>query len=95
MANDKWSRCEPLLMILKSVHAVFPRTNGIEFLQPLYVKKLHLVPLDLPMPRISGIEAQKKIKKISIDVEVNNVTGLGTLTHAVKAIRCGQVFSLS
>ena len=47
------------------------------------------------MPGISGIDVLREIKKLHADIEVVIVTGYGTLTNAVEAIRYGAVDFIS
>lgn len=51
----------------------------------------HLVVLDLMMPKIDGIEALKKIRKIDSDVAVVIFTGYPNLETAVASVKLGVV----
>ncbi len=95
VVDDELGPRESLRMILKPVYEVFSASNGTDALQALSTQRIDLVTLDLRMPGISGIEVLKKIKKICSDVEVIIVTGFGTLTNAVEAIRHGAVDFIS
>jgi putative two-component system response regulator len=95
VVDDELGPRESLRMILKPVYEVFFASNGTDALQSLRSHKIDLVTLDLRMPGISGIEVLKEIKKTSNDVEVIIVTGFGSLTNAVEAIRYGAVDFIS
>lgn len=89
--DDEIGPRESLRMILKPLYQVYQASNGWEALELIQTKDVDLVTLDLKMPGISGIEVLKEIKKIKNDVEVVIVTGYGTLSNAIEAIRYGAV----
>jgi len=95
VVDDELGPRESLRMILKPIYEVLTASNGLEALQAVHAKKIDLVTLDLRLPGISGIEVLKEIKKTQSDVEVIIVTGFGTLTNAVEAIRYGAVDFIS
>lgn len=95
--DDELGPRESLRMILKPIYRVHTAANGQEALD--FIKKSHtnvdLVTLDLKMPGIPGIDILKEIKKDWNDIEVIIITGYGTLTNAVEAIRYGAVDFIS
>ncbi len=95
VVDDETGPRESLRMILKPVHEVLAASNGMDALQFLRTHNVDLVTLDLRMPGIPGIEVLKEIKKGCNDVEVIIVTGFGSLTNAVEAIRYGAVDFIS
>ena len=95
IVDDDLGPRESLRMILKPVYPVLTANGGAEALQIIKNQKVDLVTLDLRMPGISGIDVLKEIKKINPDVEVIIVTGFGTLTAAVEAMRYGAMDFLS
>lgn len=95
VVDDEVGPRESLRMILKPTYDVYTATNGQEALQFISREKIDLVTLDLKMPGISGIDVLKEIKKLHADIEVVIVTGYGTLTNAVEAIRYGAVDFIS
>ena len=95
VVDDEVGPRESLRMILKPIYDVHTATNGQEALQFISREKIDLVTLDLKMPGISGIDVLKEIKKLHADIEVVIVTGYGTLTNAVEAIRYGAVDFIS
>ncbi len=95
VVDDEVGPRESLRMILKPIYDVYTATNGQEALQFISREKIDLVTLDLKMPGISGIDVLREIKKLHADIEVVIVTGYGTLTNAVEAIRYGAVDFIS
>ena len=95
VVDDEVGPRESLRMILKPIYEVHTASNGQEALQFISREKIDLVTLDLKMPGISGIDVLKEIKKLHSDIEVVIITGYGTLTNAVEAIRYGAVDFIS
>jgi putative two-component system response regulator len=95
VVDDEIGPRESLRMILKPLYEVYTANNGQEALQFISREKIDLVTLDLKMPGISGIDVLKEIKKLHADIEVVIITGYGTLTNAVEAIRYGAVDFIS
>jgi len=95
VVDDEIGPRESLRMILKPLYEVYTAANGQEALQFISREKIDLVTLDLKMPGISGIDVLKEIKKLHADIEVVIITGYGTLTNAVEAIRYGAVDFIS
>ena len=95
VVDDDLGPRESLRMILKPVYPVLTANTGAEALKIIRTQRVDLVTLDLRMPGIPGIEALKEIKKMNADVEVIIVTGFGTLTTAVEAIRYGAMDFIS
>jgi response regulator RpfG family c-di-GMP phosphodiesterase len=95
VVDDEIGPRESLRMILKPIYEVYTASNGPEALQFISRDKIDLVTLDLKMPGISGIDVLKEIKKLRSDIEVVIITGYGTLTNAVEAIRYGAVDFIS
>ena len=95
VVDDEVGPRESLRMILKPIYEVYTATNGQEALQFISREKIDLVTLDLKMPGISGIDVLKEINKLNADIEVVIITGYGTLTNAVEAIRYGAVDFIS
>lgn len=91
VVDDEIGPRESLRMILKPLYKVYQASNGWEALNLIRTKEIDLVTLDLKMPGISGIEVLREIKKIKSEIEVIIVTGYGTLSNAIEAIRYGAV----
>ena len=95
VVDDDLGPRESMRMILNPVYPVMTANTGAEALQIIRTQRIDLVTLDLRMPGIPGIEVLKEIKKMNADVEVIIVTGFGTLTTAVEAIRYGAMDFIS
>jgi response regulator RpfG family c-di-GMP phosphodiesterase len=95
VVDDEIGPRESLRMILKPIYEVHTASNGQEALEFINRKKIDLVTLDLKMPGISGIDVLREIKKLQDDIEVVIITGYGTLTNAIEAIRYGAVDFIS
>jgi len=95
VVDDEVGPRESLRMILKPIYEVHTATSGQEALEFIKDEKIDLVTLDLKMPGISGIEVLREIKKVHDDIEVVIITGYGTLTNAIEAIRYGAVDFIS
>ncbi|MGA1844032.1 MAG: sigma 54-interacting transcriptional regulator [bacterium] len=70
-------------------YAVKGAENGGEALEMFKDESFDLVLTDLLMPDIDGIELLKKIKSLSPNTEVVIITGYGTLSSAIDAMRHG------
>lgn len=63
--------------------------NGEEGIERVKKKKFDLVILDLKMPKLSGTETLKEIKKIDPAIEAIVATGYGTVETAVECMKMG------
>ena len=70
-------------------HSTTATTSWKEALQRSHQFKFDLIITDLKMPKLSGIEFIKKVKKIQNDSIIIVITGYGTIESAVEAIRSG------
>jgi len=95
VVDDELGPRESLRMILKPSYEVHTAADGQEALQFIDKEKIDLVTLDLKMPGIPGLDVLREIKKHQEDIEVIIVTGYGTLTHAMEAIRFGAADFIS
>lgn len=95
VVDDEIGPRESLRMILKPLYRIQTAANGQEALKYINSEKIDLVTLDLKMPGIHGIDVLREIKKIKNDIEVVIITGYGTLTNAIEAIRYGAVDFIS
>jgi DNA-binding NtrC family response regulator len=89
IVDDEDGPRESLRMILKPCYEVHTASDGREALNLIQNKDIEVVTLDLNMPRLSGIEVLKEIRKLKPDTEVIVITGYGTLNNAQEAIRFG------
>jgi putative two-component system response regulator len=95
IVDDEVGPRESLKMILKPIYQTHTAADGFEALRFINSQNVDLVTLDLKMPGISGIEVLREIKKTKNDIEVVIITGYGTLSTAIEAIRYGAVDFIS
>jgi len=91
VVDDERGVRELLQTVLNPYWEVHTATDGQEALQFIEKEQVDLVTLDLKMPRISGMEVLREIRKIKADIDVVIITGFGTITNIVEAIRYGAV----
>jgi len=70
-------------------YCVETSTSGREGLKKLLNNSFDLALLDIAFPHINGIDILKVLKKENIDVAVIIMTGNGTVTNAVEAMKGG------
>ena len=78
IVDDEFGVRESLRMLLKSHYEIFTAQDGEEALEVLKERKIDLITLDLNMPKLSGIETLREIRKIDAEVPVIIITGYGT-----------------
>jgi len=69
---------ESLRMLLKSHYEIHTASDGKEALNVLKERKIHLITLDLNMPKFSGIETLREIRKLDRQIPVVIITGYGS-----------------
>ncbi len=69
--------------------AVIPAADGFEALEKLQAEHPDLVFMDVTMPKLSGLEALKRIKEMGFEVPVIVITGYGTMRTAIQAVQLG------
>ena len=89
VVDDEVGVRESLRQILKPFFEVHTAANGEEALQCVRKESIDLVTLDLKMPKMSGIEALREIKKIKEDIEVIIITAYGNPDNAGEALCYG------
>ncbi|MBS3905434.1 MAG: response regulator [Syntrophaceae bacterium] len=90
IVDDEKELCKILSDSLSQDHyRVFVAFDGKRALQLVKEEKPDLVLLDIKMPRMNGIEALKKIKKMKKEIVVIMLTAHGTLETARKAMKLG------
>jgi DNA-binding NtrC family response regulator len=67
----------------------FTAINGPKALDILHNKKIDVLIADMKMPEMNGIQLLKEVKKYYPEVKVIIITGFGTVTSAVKAMKLG------
>ena len=78
IVDDEFGVRESFRMILKPSYEVYTASSGEEALNILKAQKIDLITLDLKMPKPSGIETLREIRKIDRQVPVIIITGYGT-----------------
>jgi len=76
-------------LLAKKGHDVLTATSGMEALEILKQKNMHVVVLDVKMPGMDGIETLKEIKRQFPLVEVIMLTGHATVESAVDGLKSG------
>ncbi len=78
IVDDEFGVQESFRMILKPSYEVHTASSGEEAINILREQKIHLITLDLKMPKLSGIETLREIRKIDRQIPVIIITGYGT-----------------
>jgi DNA-binding NtrC family response regulator len=76
-------------------YEVFVAANGEDALSLLEKEAVDLALVDLVMPKIDGIEFIKRMKKLQPSVVPIVLTGFGTITSAVEAMKAGAYHYLT
>jgi two-component system response regulator (stage 0 sporulation protein F) len=76
-------------MLLKSSYEIYTAPDGEEALNIIRERKIDLITLDLNMPKLSGIETLREIRKIDGEVPVIIITGYGTQKDEEEALLYG------
>ena len=91
IVDDELAVRESLRILLKPYYEIYTASDGETALNIIKERKIHLITLDLNMPKLSGIETLREIRKIDGEVPVMIITGYGTqkdereaLLHGVK-----------
>jgi PAS domain S-box-containing protein/putative nucleotidyltransferase with HDIG domain len=70
-------------------HRVFEATHGKEGLEVLRLKNPDIVVTDLEMPEMGGLAFISELKRTHPHIPVIVISGTGTLTDAIEAVRLG------
>jgi len=89
ICDDEMGTRESLRMILKDKYELLFAEDGQQALDRLAEEQVDLVLIDINMPRLSGIEALRRMKEIDDRVEVLVITGFGSLDTAIQAMKYG------
>jgi DNA-binding NtrC family response regulator len=89
IVDDEFGVRESLKMTLKFSYEIHTASNGEEALKIIRERKFDLITLDLNMPRLSGIETLREIRKIDDKVPVIIITGYGTEKDQKEALLYG------
>jgi DNA-binding NtrC family response regulator len=90
IADDELSIIEGLRALLEEEgYPVSTATDGAEAFEKIEKGNFSLLLVDLTIPGLNGIEILEKIKEKNYDTEVIIITGKGTITTAVEAMKAG------
>ena len=89
IVDDELGVRESLRILLKPYYDIYTAPDGEAALNIIKERKIHLITLDLNMPKLSGIETLRAIRKIDGKVPVIIITGYGTQKDAEEALLYG------
>jgi putative two-component system response regulator len=89
IVDDELGVRESLRMLLKPFYEIYTAPDGETALKIIRERKIHLITLDLNMPKLSGIETLREIRKIDGEVPVIIITGYGTQKDEEEALLYG------
>ena len=78
IVDDELPVRESLRMLLKVRYEIHTAPGGEEALEILKERKIDLITLDLNMPKLSGIDTLREIRKVNAEIPVVIITGYGT-----------------
>lgn len=71
------------------IDQVLEASNGLEALALFREQEVHLVIMDINMPKLSGLEAAKAMKELRPEVKIAILTGYDYFDYAVTALKIG------
>ena len=89
IVDDEFGVRESFRMLLKSSYEICTAADGEEALKVIKEQKFDLITLDLNMPKLSGMETLREIRKIDGEVPVIIITGYGTQKDEKEALHYG------
>ena len=89
IVDDEFGVREALGILLQPYYEIFTAGNGEEALKVIRERKIDLITLDLNMPKLSGIETLREIRKIDGEVPVIIITGYGRQKDEKEALHYG------
>ena len=89
IVDDKLGPRESLRIILKPLYKIHSVSSGQEAINFVAQYTVEVVTLELCLPGMSGIEVLREIKRFQPKTEIIIVTGYGTSTNALEAVRYG------
>jgi DNA-binding NtrC family response regulator len=89
IVDDELGVRESLRMILKPYYEIYTAPDGEAALNIIRERKIRLITLDLNMPKLSGIETLREIRKIDGEIPVIIITGYGTDKDRKEALLYG------
>lgn len=89
IVDDELGVRESLRILLKPYYDIYTAPDGEAALNIVKERKIHLITLDLNMPKLSGIETLREIRKIDGEVPVIIISGYGTQRDKEEALLYG------
>ena len=89
IVDDEFGVRESLRILLQPYYEISTAQGGEEVLKVIRERKIDLITLDLNMPKLSGIETLREIRKIDSEVPVIIITGYGTQKDEKEAFHYG------
>ena len=89
IVDDELGVRESLRILLKPYYDIYTAPDGEAALNIIKERKIHLITLDLNMPKLSGMETLREIRKIDREVPVIIITGYGTQKDEEEALLYG------
>jgi CheY-like chemotaxis protein len=89
IVDDEFGVRESFRMLLENYYDIYTAADGEEALNIMKQRKFHLITLDLNMPKLSGIETLREIRKIDAEVPIIILTGYGTKQDLKDALLYG------
>ena len=89
IVDDEFGVRESLRQLLKPYYEIYTAADGEEALKIIKKRKIHLITLDLNMPKLSGIETLREIRKIDGEVPIVIITGYATPQDEKEALLYG------
>ena len=95
--DDEEDICKLFQRILRDEgYEIFTATNGKSGVALFKaVERIKIVFLDIKMPKMDGIAALKRIKKVNKEIPVIIITGYGDLKTAKEAMKLGAIDYIS
>ena len=95
--DDEEDICKLFQRILRDEgYEIFTATNGKSGVALFKaVERIKIVFLDIKMPKMDGIAALKRIKKVNKEIPVIMITGYGDLKTAKEAMKLGAIDYIS
>ena len=87
--DDDDVRESATLLLEASGYAVFPHASGVAFLEGADFDVPACVLLDIHMPRMDGLEVQRRLAERGVTFPVVVLTGQGDISIAVQAMKNG------
>jgi DNA-binding response OmpR family regulator len=89
IVDDEFAVRESLRILLKPYYDIYTAADGEEALIIIKERKIHLITLDLNMPKLSGIDTLREIRKMKSKVHIVMVTGYATNEDKKQALLYG------